>query len=356
MTEAGILTFAYILDLVIGDPRQFPHPVRGIGWTIERAERMLRKKTELRAQRPDKKKERLAGLFLVMIIVGPTYGFIYFVTKILLDLNFSVFVSYLSLLLFIYIVSTTIATRDLLKSGQDVIEEVNAVNIEIARKKLGMIVGRDTNSLEEKGILKAVIETLSENASDGIIAPLFYYAIGGLPLAMTYKAINTLDSMVGYKNEKYKNFGWAAARLDDIANYIPARLTGFFIVAATFFLSVMRRIKHAIYIRSNGLDSLIGLNGLNAFKIMIRDGNNHSSPNSGIPEAAMAGALGIQLGGPSLYGGVKVEKPFLGEEVQNADKTYLIASEQAMTITKVTSFLGLLFALTVLYLRTAIWS
>jgi adenosylcobinamide-phosphate synthase len=413
MVEAVVLTLAYCLDRIIGDPEQLPHPVRGIGWAIEKTEKMLRRNlehsrlrrpaeagtqsTEHRTQNTDKEqmtkklKEKKAGMLLVMIIAGTTYGLFYFVNAMLLAPHLPVFISFLSFILLIYLVSTTIATRELLRSGRDVIEELNSGDIEDARNRLGMIVGRETKSLEEKGILRAVIETLSENASDGIIAPLFYYAIGGLPLAMTYKAVNTLDSMVGYKNEEYRDFGWASARLDDIANFIPARITGLLIVAATFIASVSRKLSSKwLKMAQNGsklnyfeqplnnVEQRVRkpeFSVINAFRIMIKDGRNHSSPNSGIPEAAIAGALGVQLGGPSIYGGVLVEKPFIGEEMQNTEhrtqttehraqnsdnrlKTkeshYLKASEGAVTIIKITSFLGLLGALAVLYIRTAL--
>jgi adenosylcobinamide-phosphate synthase len=207
-------------------------------------------------------------------------------------------------------------------------------NLKGARIRLSHLVGRDTDTLEEKGLLKATIESLAENASDGIIAPLFYFAIGGLPLAITYKAINTMDSMVGYKNDKYKNFGWAAAKLDDIANYIPARITGMLI-----------SISAAIVSPSLFTCSL---------KTMFRDGRKHPSPNSGMPEAAMAGALGVRLGGPSSYRGLVVEKPYIGEEIQDRKNLYLEASKKAITITKITALLGLSIAIVISHVRTAI--
>jgi adenosylcobinamide-phosphate synthase len=206
--------------------------------------------------------------------------------------------------------------------------------------------------------LRATIETLSENASDGIIAPMIYFAIGGLPLAMAYKAINTLDSMVGYKNERYLNFGWASARLDDIANFVPARITGSIIVISGFmvsaFVSLAQRCSRLTRSKQSITDSH-GISGLRAFRVMIRDGGKHASPNSGIPEAAMAGALGVQLGGPSEYAGVVYEKPFIGEERRNSEAAYLYASGMALKITKVTSILGLFAALAILYLRTSLW-
>ncbi len=240
----------------------------------------------------------------------------------------------------VVLTSTTIAIRDLIDSSKTVIDSVKAGTIDEARRSLSMIVGRDTERLPDKGILKATIETLAENLSDGIVAPLFYFALGGLPLAMTYKAINTLDSMVGYKNEKYINLGKASARLDDIANYLPARITGVLIVAA---IGICRTFS-LIVGRTRSSLSTAG----NAFAIMIRDGRNHSSPNSGIPEAAMAGGLGIMLGGPSTYGNVLVEKPTIGEE-KNSD--YHAAAENTLKIVLLASSLGLGVSVLILFLR-----
>lgn len=339
MTEPALLTFGFILDLIIGDPAYLPHPVRGIGWMTEKMEKVLRK-SEVRSQKSELKevRERLFGVLLVVAVVGTTYGVFYSINHLLLTFRFSLLTSYLAFIVLVLLVAATIATRELVRSGQAVLDELKAGDIKSARGKLGMIVGRDTESLDQKGILKATIETLSENASDGIIAPIFYFALGGLPLAMTYKAINTLDSMVGYKNERYKNFGWAAARLDDIANYIPARITGILIAVSSFVINL----------------SLVTC--YSSLKTMLRDGRKHSSPNSGIPEAAMAGALGVRLGGPSSYGGVLVEKPYIGEEVEEQCDMYMKASEKAVSLVKITALLGFAFALILLYLRSNVWS
>ncbi|MBI4848322.1 MAG: cobalamin biosynthesis protein CobD [Nitrospirae bacterium] len=357
MVEPVILTSAYILDLIIGDPRWLPHPVRFIGLAIERMERVLRKtegrrqNTEHRTQNTEHRlKDKFMGILLVIIIVGSTYGLFYLLSSLLLGPNLPKPFSYLALLFVVYLASTTIATRDLIKSGRAVIDSLNTGNEEEAKNKLSMIVGRDTKQLDDKGILKATIETLSENASDGIIAPMFYFAIGGLPLAMAYKAINTLDSMVGYRNERYINFGWASAKLDDIANYIPARITGMLIVIATFIITIFKYPENASRITHHAL------------RITLRDGRKHLSPNSGIPEAAMAGALGVRLGGPSMYSGVLVEKPYIGEEKSEVrsqksevkEQVYLNASGNAISIIKLTSLLGFGLALILLYLRTAI--
>jgi adenosylcobinamide-phosphate synthase len=286
----------------------------------------------------------------------------------LLTLTFHPVAQYIGYALFVYLVSTTIATRGLLKSGLGVIRELLKGDVASSRIKLSMIVGRDTDTLKKKGMLRATIETLAENASDAIVAPLFYFVIGGLPLAMTYKAINTLDSMVGYKNAQYKHFGWASAKLDDIANYIPARITGILIAGAAYFINNIRYLISRGAIKFGNADRGAGKyisralsrldqktrkpdfdSGQNAYIIMVRDGKKHSSPNSGFPEAAMAGALGVRLGGPSTYGGVVSKKPYLGEErqgpEQNTGVSYMKAAVEAVTLTKLTSFFAFFAAL-----------
>lgn len=317
-----LLILAFLLDLAIGDPRWLPHPVRIMGGTISRTEIYLRKL---------KVSEKLKGILLVTTLVGMTFIITWFTVHILLRMSLtSHFLLLTSYLLLIYLTSTTIAVRELINSARAVIEAVTNSNIEFARERLSMIVGRDTHALTEKEILKATMESLAENLSDGVIAPVFYLVVGGLPLAMAYKAINTLDSMVGYKNDKYIHFGWAAARLDDIANYIPARITGFFIAVASFLVFRSLFIVHS------------------SLFTMLRDGRKHLSPNSGMPEAAMAGALGIRMGGPSAYGGIVIEKPYIGNVIT---EDYSRASEQAIAIVKASSILGIATAIAVLFLK-----
>jgi adenosylcobinamide-phosphate synthase len=323
-----VLLLAFLLDLAIGDPGWLPHPVRIMGNAISKTEAFLRK-WEVESGKW-KLIEKLKGIILVITIVLPIFFITWFIVHISTNYFKSHFLLLTSYFLLIYLTSTTIAIRELISSARLVIESAKNKDIESARSNLGMIVGRDTQNLSEKGILKATIETASENLSDGVIAPLFYLAIGGLPLAMAYKAINTLDSMVGYKNDKYKNFGWAAARLDDLANYIPARITGLLIAISSSF------IFHSLFTVRYSL------------KTMLRDGRNHPSPNAGIPEAAIAGALGVRLGGPSTYNGIEIQKPYIGaEETEN----YLSASEKATDIIKVSSLIGTGVATIILYAR-----
>lgn len=313
------LILAFILDLAIGDPRWLPHPVRIIGRAIMHMENLLRALFNTRG-------ERTAGILLVILTVIPSALIAFFIIVLLRQAT-SGFLLIISKAVLIYLIGTTIALRELISSAKQVIDSVEAGRLDDARRHLSMIVGRDTTDLSEEGILSATIETLAENLSDGVIAPIFYLAIGGLPFAMAYKAINTLDSMIGYKNEKYIRFGWAAARLDDIANYIPARLSGLLVVISSFI--IQRSFSAARH----------------AMNIMLRDGTNHTSPNSGVPEAAMAGALGVRLGGPSLYGGVIVAKPYIGD-VRNED--YLSAAGKTGNIVFAAAGLAVIVAVIIL--------
>jgi adenosylcobinamide-phosphate synthase len=195
-----------------------------------------------------------------------------------------------------------------------VVKALRAEDLPEARKRLSMIVGRETKDLDAEQIQKAVIETVAENLSDGVVSPLFYMALGGVPLAMAFKASSTLDSMVGYRNERYEHLGWCSARLDDALNYIPARLTAVLIVAAAFALR---------------------LDAGGAWRIFRRDGAKHKSPNAGRPEAAMAGALGVQLGGPSVYDGVVVEKPYLGEAKHLMEIAHVREAEHVLYIVSI---------------------
>jgi adenosylcobinamide-phosphate synthase len=322
--------FAFALDLVIGDPRWIPHPVVIVGKSVSWTESVLRRYFKGSA-------EKAAGVVLVLVIVIPTGAIAFLVSRFLFSLTGNV-INILAMLLFLYLASTTLALRGLISSARVVMKAVERGGIAEARQKLAMIVGRDTDNLGEDAILRATIETVAENLSDGVIAPLFYLVVGGLPLAFAYKAINTLDSMVGYKNEKYLRLGWASARLDDLANYIPARITGLAIVAACFFYRAMAPSSPTLPFRhfaiSRFSDALSAAR--DSFRIMCRDGRNHTSPNSGVPEAAMAGAIGVWLGGPSTYSRMLVEKPFIGDKkVTN----YMAAARETLAMAMTASSL-----------------
>jgi adenosylcobinamide-phosphate synthase len=269
--DGGPLTVAYLLDLALGDPEWFPHPVRWFGFLIKLGERWLRPFTRGPAS------EIAAGALLTGSVVSIGWAMgrpKNIVWQVLLAWN-------------------ALATRSLLSEAHAVIHALEANNLDLARRRLARIVGRDTAHLDGAEISRAVIETLAESACDGIVAPLFWLAAGGVPCAMSYKAINTLDSMIGHREHPYLYFGRAAARLDDAANFIPARLTALGIVAAA---------------------KLLGLDARGAHRIWLRDGNRHASPNAGQSEAAMAGALGVRLGGGSAYDGHLHNAPLLNAE------------------------------------------
>lgn len=269
---------AYLLDLSFGDPPCLPHPVRGIGWLIAKLEPPFRTLI---------KNERLSGA-----IFAATITFLVWSTTFVLIRITNHFSRILGVFFSVFFIYSCLAIKDLKVESMQVYEALKNKDLALARKKLALIVGRDTGNLNEREIIRATVETVSENTTDGIISPLFFAFIGGAPLGLLYKAINTLDSMVGYKNARYINFGWATAKLDDIANFIPARISAIFIIISSW---------------------LAGYNALGAWRIALRDGRKHPSPNSGIPEAAMAGALEIQLGGLSYYHGVPNPKPYIGD-------------------------------------------
>lgn len=287
--DGFIIAAAFLLDIVLGDPSRLPHPVRFIGRSIESLESFFRGFARTPAR------EKAAGIILVLTIVGASYA----VVHALLVLC-GYFSRLLAILFSVLLAWTTLATKSLAQAAGEVYQPLANGDRVVARNKLSMIVGRDTQELPERDIVRATVETIAENASDGVIAPLFYLALGGPALAMAYKAVNTLDSMIGHRNERYRNFGWAAARLDDVANFIPARITG----ALICFAAALRAPRSALF---------------SAWRIMLRDGAKHPSPNSGWPEAAMAGALGVRLGGTSAYGGIPSTRPYLGENIRELE-------------------------------------
>jgi adenosylcobinamide-phosphate synthase len=298
---------AYALDWIAGDPPNIPHPVRFIGAAISYGERLLR-----RPATPGV--EVLQGSFLTALIVTGTWASAQLIRRA-------------GPIAEILLGWTTLATRSLLDESAAVVRAVEAHDVPQARQLLSRIVGRDTGSLDQPEILRAVIETLAEGLCDGIIAPLLYLAIGGLPAACAYKAINTLDSMIGHPEPPYRYFGRVAARLDDAANFGPARLAAAAICAAAFLT------RH---------------NTRHAWQIFLRDGSHHPSPNAGQPEAAMAGALGVRLGGTNYYGGEPSPKPLLGAEGRCAT---VRDARSALLLTAVAS----VAAFSVAWLGIALW-
>lgn len=297
--KSSIILLAFILDLIFGDPQWLPHPVRWIGKVINYLEQVLRK-TRLPL--------KVSGLFLTGIVVSMTFGISYVVISSAYMLS-----RYIGFMVSVLLLYTTISARSLFKESMKVYKDLREDHLKVARESLSRIVGRDTDSLDKGGIIRGAVETVAENTVDGVIAPLVYAFLGGPVLALTYKAVNTLDSMVGYKDEKYIDLGWASARLDDLANYLPARLSGLLIPIAAF---------------------LCGKDWKNSFATAARDHSNHPSPNSGIPEAAMAGALRVRLGGLNYYQGLPYLKPLIGqgdhdlsrEHIKEANKIMIVSS------------------------------
>lgn len=282
MNEAAwVLVTAYLIDRVVGDPRSLPHPVVIIGWWISRLEWLIRTCVK------QEKHLKAAGVLFPLLIVAGSYAVVW-----LIIWAGALVSQWLSFALSAWLISTTIATKGLADAGLEIMRHLQAGDIPAARRSLSMVVGRDTEHLDESEICRGAVETVAENIVDAIVSPLIYAAIGGAPLAMAYRATNTLDSMLGYKNEKYRNLGWASARFDDVANYIPARLTALLLLAASWLLRLDVR---------------------QSWQIIRRDAHLHPSPNSGLPEAAVAGALGVQLGGLNTYQGVPSERARLGD-------------------------------------------
>ena len=291
---------AYVLDLIFGDPQNVVHPVQVIGKTISAGEKVLLRK----------KYKFLAGAVLNIFTVSITYTLMYLISK-------SVKISVFFMIIEIYLMYTIFSINSLAREGNRVYRILKEGDIEKARKDLSYLVSRDTEMMDEKMIIRSTMETISENTVDGIVAPMFYMFLGGMPLAMAYKAINTLDSMVGYKNEKYMDFGKFSAKVDDAANFIPARITGILIVFASMIL---------------------GYDYKNSLKIFIRDRKNHSSPNSAHSEASVAGALGVQFGGKVSYFGKEINKPTIGDKTKDFE---LEDIRKNIRIMYVTSFLSL---------------
>jgi len=284
-TDSLIIFLALLLDLIVGDPRWLPHPVVAIGHLINSLDRNLRR---------DWLDEQMAGILLLLLVVSCTAGTAWLVLRTLTAL-----MPLAGWIAAIMLSSTCLAARSLHKESACVASALIAGDLPNARRYLSYIVGRDTDQLDEQDIWRAVIETVAENTSDGIIAPLFWLAIGGPIAAISYKAVSTLDSMVGYRNQRYLRMGWASARMDDLLNFIPARLSALLLIISA---------------------PLAGCSASGAARVTLRDRLNHPSPNSGHPEAAAAGALGIRLGGIATYSGVPSMKKYIGDQLQSIDE------------------------------------
>ncbi|MGL4797651.1 MAG: adenosylcobinamide-phosphate synthase CbiB [Paraclostridium sp.] len=301
------MIIAYIIDLIIGDPYSFPHPVRFIGNLIRTIEKSIRRI----AKTP--KQLKVGGFILWFLTIGITaiitHIIVVLFTMIIPSSILSTVLQYVVCIILLY---TTLATKCLADEAKKIYDVLKTGDIERSRIQLSYIVGRDTSSLDEQEIIRATVETVAENTVDGIIAPMMYGFIGGPVLAMVYKAINTLDSTVGYKNEKYIDIGFASAKIDDIANFIPARITPIFMMIASLVL---------------------GFNAKESFRIAIRDRKNHKSPNCAYPEGSVAGALGVQLGGTNMYFGEVVYKPTIGDKGRALEIEDIIRTNKIMYAT-----------------------
>lgn len=306
LVPVSLLT-GYLLDLVFGDPRQIYHPVRIIGNLISFLEEKIRKMF------PKTQKGELAGgtvlVFLVLIAGTVVPALILYFLYRIHPVLYWVLASFWSWQI--------LATKSLKTESMKVYEPLKKGNLPAARRAVSMIVGRDTENLSEEGVAKAAVETVAENTSDGIVAPLIFLAIGGPVLGFFYKSVNTMDSMIGYKNDRYLWFGRTAARLDDVMNFLPSRISAWLMILAA---------------------AVSGLDRKNAVKIYLRDRHNHASPNSAQTEAVMAGALRVQLAGNAWYFGKLYEKPTIGDAYRQVEPEDIVRANRLMYLT---SFLAL---------------
>ncbi|MCX8131200.1 MAG: adenosylcobinamide-phosphate synthase CbiB [Clostridia bacterium] len=288
------VAIAYVIDLIAGDPYWLPHPVRFIGWLIKHTEVCLRKRIEktVKGAVERRKAERRAGMALMLIVVASTFLIVLAIQELAAMLHPAAFH-----IVNIYFIYSALAAECLADEARKVYKVLKTGDMDESRKRLSMLVGRETKNLNRQEITRGVVETTAENTVDGVISPLIYAIAGslfgvGAPVVYAFKAISTLDSMVGYMNDKYINLGMFSARTDDAANYLPARFSGILIPASAL---------------------ICGMSFSKSFSIMIRDRRNHKSPNCAYPEAAVAGALGIRIGGTNIYFGKAVEKPTIGD-------------------------------------------
>ncbi|WFE71582.1 adenosylcobinamide-phosphate synthase CbiB [Halomonas sp. M1] len=301
-STVGLVAIAIVIDLIVGDPRTLPHPVVLMGRAISNYERLWNRGTA--------QQRRLSGAFLTVSMVGGVWFSSWLLLVLLARLHPG-----LALLAELWLLSTTLAIKGLGDAARAVVEPLSKGDLPAARQALGMIVGRDTQALDEAEITRGTVETVAENTVDGITAPLFFALIGGAPLALAYKAVNTLDSMVGYKNQRYGDFGFASAKLDDVANWIPARLTALCLWVAGLLLSI---------------SGVLSLRWKGALQGTCRDAPRHPSPNAGWPEAMVARLLGVRLGGTNFYQGVASHRATLGDPLEPLRLAHITATVRLM--------------------------
>ncbi|MFN3504661.1 MAG: adenosylcobinamide-phosphate synthase CbiB [Caldimicrobium sp.] len=278
------LLMSFLLDLIIGDPKNLPHPIIFIGKQISYFEKLTRKIHLF--------SDKVKGILFSLLVCSTTFSLALVLVYLFNRFTYIFWVE----VIYLFLMSQFLALKGLIEAGKGVERSLRNGEIVEAREKLKALVGRDTEKLNKKEIERAILESYAENLNDGVIAPVFWLFLLGFPGLVLYKTINTLDSMVGYKNEKYLHFGWFSAKLDDLFNFIPARITAFLIVISAFFI--------------------LGYQAANrSLKCIWKYASLHPSPNSGYPESALAGALGVRLLGPAYYEGKLVIKPYLGEEL-----------------------------------------
>lgn len=316
------LALGYALDLVVGDPPSWPHPVRWMGALIARLEGVLR-----RVLPASQTGLRVAGVVLVVVVAGGSTA-VCALTLWLCGLVSPL----LAVLVEAVVCAQMLATKSLRDESMKVFYALEAGSLPDARAAVGMIVGRDTQDLSEEEVAKAAVETVAENASDGVAAPLFYMALFGAAGGVFYKAVNTMDSMVGYDNRRYRDFGWAAARFDDLVNWVPARIAGALMCAAA---------------------ALSNLDARGAWRIFKRDRRNHLSPNAAHTEAACAGALDVQLGGAHYYFGKLVEKPTIGDASRHVEPYDIVRANRLMYATSALCFAAALVVAAALFVLGA---
>lgn len=298
------LALAYGADLLLGDPRWFPHPVRGLGWAIAWGERILRRVMSW---------ERLAGAILVIGVVGASYLGTWWLIHTATAAS-----RWWGLVVAVVLMFSCLSTRDLAVESVQVLRALEADDLPLARQRVARIVGRDTDRLDRAEVIRATLETIAESTLDGILSPLFYFVLGGVPLAVTYKAINTLDSMLGRRSARYIRFGWAAAKLDTWANWLPARWSAVVFAVAAW---------------------CCGKRARRSWRCAWRDGGGGPVPNAGIPEAALAGALGVRLGGVNWYQGQAVEMPRMGDAERPLEPQRIVEAVRLMYAASVTGWL-----------------
>lgn len=306
MAHLAAIALAFFIDLAVGDPPRWPHPVKWVGKMISFLERRWNRG----------KNRKLKGTAMGAAVIGIVLGASFFLALLCYNLH-----PVIGILVEAVMISTTIAQKSLGEAACEVYGPLRSGDLPEARKKLSYIVGRDTEELPEAEIVRGTVETVAENTSDGITAPLFWGFVGGAPLALVYRAVNTCDSMVGYQNDRYREFGWASAKLDDLLNWVPARLT------AIVMMCVTKPVKTSYR---------------KAWSVLFRDAKKHPSPNSGWGEAAVAALLGIRLGGVNVYKGKKSYRAEMGDSLESLEIHHIPLTVMIMKRTSLAFLLLLL--------------